>query len=178
MSAIALVFSVVNKSVATEQSRVQEVPTKKRRSRWHGTRRGFFNPKYPEKYEGKLDKIIYRSKLELRIMKYLDDHPDVLKWSSEELAIPYVSPKDGKYHRYFVDFKATLRHKDGVIRTTLIEAKWSTATVQPKVPKKRTKRYFSEVYNWAINQAKWEAAQKLCKKKDWDWIILTEKTAL
>ena len=161
-----------------EKPRVQEVPAKKSRPRWHGTRRGFYNPKNPAKYEGRLDKIIYRSKLELRIMKYLDDHPDVLKWSSEELAIPYIKPTDGKIHRYFVDFKATLKHKDGVIRTTLVEAKWSTATVPPPVPKKKTKRYMREVYYWMINQAKWAAAQNLCKKKDWDWIILTEKHAL
>ena len=161
-----------------QQPRVQEIPVRKPRARWQGTRRGLFHPRHPEKYEGDVTKIIYRSKLELRVMKFLDDHTDVLKWSSEELAIPYVSPKDGRIHRYFVDFKATLKHKDGVIRTTLLEAKWSTATVAPKVPKKRTRRYMREVYYWTINQAKWEAAQKLCKKNDWDWMILTEKHAL
>jgi hypothetical protein len=169
----------VNKNVDTnEKPNVQEVHSKKSRPRWQGTRKGFFNPKNPAKYEGKVDKIIYRSKLELRIMKHLDTHPDVLKWSSEELAIPYVKPTDGKIHRYFVDFKATLRHKDGTVRTTLLEAKWSTACVPPKVPKKKTKRYMREVYNWTINQAKWDAAKKLCKKHDWDWTILTEKHAL
>jgi hypothetical protein len=160
------------------QEQVQEISEKKNRPRWHGTRKGFFNPKNPAKYEGRVDKIIYRSKLELRIMKYLDNHPDVLKWSSEELTIPYIKPTDGKIHRYFVDFKATLKHKDGIIRTTLLESKWSTATVPPKVPKKRTKRYMRECYDWIINSAKWEAAQKLCKKNDWDWMILTEKHAL
>ena len=159
--------------------RVQEitVPEKKRR-RWHGTRKGFFNPNHPEKYEGNKTNIIYRSKLELRVMKFFDDHPDVLKWSSEEVRIPYVKPTDGKIHRYFVDFKATLKHKDGAIRTALLEAKWSTAIVPPKVPKKKTRRYFRELYNWGINQAKWEAAKAVCKKNDWDWGFITEKNIL
>lgn len=158
-----------------QQSRVQEVPEIKSRPRWQGTRRGFFNPNNPDKYEGDVLKIVYRSKIELRLMKYLDSHPSVLKWSSEEIIIPYVSPKDGRVHRYFVDFKATLKQRDGSEKTYLIEVKWSTSIVPPKVPKKKTRRYLREVYNWTINQAKWAAAQKICGVKGWEWLILTEK---
>jgi hypothetical protein len=98
-----------------------------------------------------------------------------LKWSSEETIIPYVSPKDGRVHRYFVDFKTTLKQRDGSEKTYLVEVKWSTAIVPPKVPKKKTRRYLREVYNWTINQAKWSAAQKVCIVKGWEWLIITEK---
>lgn len=111
-------------------------------------------------------------------MKYLDGKAEVLKWSSEEVRIPYIKPTDGKIHKYFVDFKATLKHKDGVVRTALLEAKWSTALSEPKPPKKKTKRYYRELYNWEVNSAKWKAAEAYCKQNDMDWGFITEKTAL
>lgn len=160
-----------------EKPRVEEVPIKKRR-RWQGTRRGYFNPAHPEKYEGNVNNIIYRSKIELRMMKFLDDAFSVKKWSSEEVKIPYISPKDGKVHRYFVDFKITAEYKDGSMRTSLVEVKWSTSTVPPKLPKskKRTRRFLSEVRNWKINNAKWDAAKAVCAKMGWDWMVITEKS--
>lgn len=132
-------------------------------------------PNNPTKYEGDVNNIVYRSKIELRLMKYLDSHPSILAWSSEETIIPYVSPLDKKVHRYFVDFKIRRKMKDGTIDTCLIETKWSTATVAPKPPKKKNRRYFTEQKNWIVNQAKWEAAQAHCKKRGWSWLIMTEK---
>ena len=159
-----------------EKPRVEEVPAKKR-PRWHGTRRGYFNPKHPEKYEGNVENIIYRSKIELRMMKFLDDAPSILKWSSEEVKIPYRSPKDGRMHRYFVDFKSTAEFKDGTIHTSLIEVKWSTACAPPKLPKnkRKTRRFLRELHTWEINEAKWSAAKKVCEKMGWDWLVITEK---
>lgn len=154
--------------------RAAEVPLPKPKKH-NGTRRGVFTPKHPEKYEGRVDNIVYRSGIELRMMKYLDDHPSILKWSSEETIIPYVSPLDNRIHRYFVDFKIERKTKEGSIKTGLIEVKWSTATVPPKVPKKKTRRYYSEVKNWNVNTAKWTAAKALCETNNWDWIIMTEK---
>jgi hypothetical protein len=66
--------------------------------------KGTFLPKNPSKYNGNSKNIIYRSNWELRVMKYFDDHPNVIWWASEELPIPYVSPVDNKTHRYFPDF--------------------------------------------------------------------------
>ena len=65
------------------------------------TYKGLFRPKNPSKYRGDPSNIIFRSSWELRFMTYLDAHPDVLEWSSEEFCIPYVSPIDGRIHRYF-----------------------------------------------------------------------------
>ena len=163
----------------TNDLRAREVhepkPSAKFNAKRHGTRRGFFVPNNPAKYDGDVTNIVYRSKIELRLMKYLDSHPSVLSWSSEETIVPYVSPLDKKVHRYFVDFKARLKTRDGSIKTYLIEVKWSTATVEPKVPKKKTRRYYADLNNWAVNKEKWKAAKALCEKKGWEWLILTEK---
>ena len=160
--------------MAEKKIRTTEVPIKKKKKK-NGTRRGYFHPEHPEKYEGNLTNIIYRSGIELRMMKYLDSHPSVTTWSSEEVKIPYLSPLDGKVHRYFVDFKVTTKLKDGTLQTRLIETKWSTATVEPKVPKRRTRRYLNEMKNWRVNQAKWAQAEKYCEEHGWEWLIMTEK---
>ena len=46
---------------------------------------------------------------------------------------------------------------------------------EPKIQKRRTKRYVTEVVNYAKNQAKWEAAEEFCKDRRWQFQILTEK---
>jgi hypothetical protein len=159
------------------EPRAKEIAPSKlnKRRKTHGTRRGFFTPLHPEKYDGDINTITYRSKMELRMMKYLDDQPSVLRWSSEETVIPYYSPLDKKMHRYFVDFKVITKNRDGKITTRLVECKWSTATVPPKEPKRKTRRYFAEQKNWIINQAKWTEAKKFCDQHGWEWMILTEK---
>ena len=66
--------------------------------------KGKFKPKNRTKYKGDPNAIIYRSLWELRFMRYLDTTSSILKWSSEEVVIPYRSPIDGRRHRYFPDF--------------------------------------------------------------------------
>ena len=64
--------------------------------------KGKYRPEHPEKYVGNSSNIIYRSLLERRFMVFCDRNDSVLKWSSEELAIPYVSPIDNRVHRYIL----------------------------------------------------------------------------
>ena len=68
------------------------------------TYKGKFTPKNPHKYRGDVNNIVFRSSWEYKLMKFLDDYDDVLEYGSEEIIIPYISPLDGKMHRYFVDF--------------------------------------------------------------------------
>ena len=56
-------------------------------------------------------------------MKYLDSHLDVVQWASEEFAIPYKSPIDGRMHRYFPDFYMKLRESTGTVQKYLVEVK-------------------------------------------------------
>ena len=66
--------------------------------------KGKYHPTKREKYRGDVNNIIYRSLWERSFMKYCDDNPDVVEWGSEEIVVPYISPIDGKRHRYFPDF--------------------------------------------------------------------------
>ena len=136
---------------------------------------GYFKPKNPHKYKGDPTNIIYRSSWELKLMKYLDERKDVVKWGSEEIVIPYRSPIDGKVHRYFPDFIGTKINKDGIQETALIEVKPKSQTQPPKRQNKITKRYLTEVKTWGVNEAKWRAALEYCKDRGWTFHIFTEK---
>ena len=136
--------------------------------------KGYFKPRNPSKYKGDPTNIIYRSGLELRLMKFLDEQDNIIKWGSEELAIPYKSPIDGRYHRYFPDFYVKKKTVDGSIREQLIEVKPSEQCRPPRKQSKITKRYITEVKNWGINSAKWEAANEYCKDRGWKFLVWTE----
>ena len=77
------------------------------------TYKGRFIPNNPKKYVGDVMEIIYRSSYELKFMKWCDLNESVLRWSSEEIVIPYVSPADGLVHRYYVDFYIEVQDKTG-----------------------------------------------------------------
>ena len=135
--------------------------------------KGYFKPKNPKKYKGDPTQIIYRSMWECKLMSYLDSHPNVIEWASEEFSIPYRSPIDGKIHRYFPDFWIK-KMRDGVVETLVAEVKPRAQTRPPQPSSKRTKRYINEVRTWGINSAKWEAAQSYCADRNWKFIILDE----
>jgi hypothetical protein len=137
--------------------------------------KGLFRPKNPGKYQGNPSNIVYRSLWELKLMRYLDDHPEVISWGSEELVIPYRSPIDGKIHRYFPDFTVKKKNRDGTTMTLVIEVKPKAQTIEPKVQKKATKKYINEVMTWGVNQAKWKAAESYCTDRKWKFQLMTEK---
>ena len=140
---------------------------------------GFYHPQSPQKYVGDAGNIVYRSGLEWRVMRYLDQNAAVLQWSSEEIKIPYIRPDDGNYHLYYPDFLIKLRSNSGV-RTVLIEVKPAKHTKPPKAPvtKAQHKRYLREAVDFAINRAKWDAAENWCKTRGADFLILTEQEIL
>jgi hypothetical protein len=137
--------------------------------------KGKFNPKNPNKYNGDASKIQYRSSWELKLMMRFDNHPDVIWWNSEEVVIPYISPIDNKYHRYFVDFLVKIKNKDGLYETLLIEVKPKSQTSPPTKSKNVNKKYIKEVFTWGVNEAKWKAAEKYCKEHGWKFEIFTEE---
>lgn len=137
--------------------------------------KGFFRPTNPQKYKGDSTSIVYRSSWELKFMMYLDKHPEVLSWGSEEIIIPYRSPIDNKVHRYFPDFIVTKLNREGKRETILIEVKPEHQTKPPKRQSKPTKRYLTEVTTWGVNEAKWKAANEYCKDRGWTFHIFTER---
>ena len=83
-------------------------------------------------------------------MKWCDYTTSVQEWGSEEIIIPYISPADGKRHRYFPDFYVKIQN-----RKYLVEVKPFKQTLEPKPQKRNTKRYINEVVTYHINKAKW-----------------------
>jgi hypothetical protein len=136
--------------------------------------KGRFTPQNPSKYKGNPNNIIYRSSWELRMMKYLDQNPAVIWWASEELFVPYVSPVDNRVHRYFPDFIARTKKRDGLEQTIMIEVKPFKQTQQPQ-QKRKTKAFLNEMVTYTVNQAKWNAAELFCKEHGWHFQIITEK---
>ena len=108
-------------------------------------------------------------------MNYFDQNENVLKWSSEELAIPYISPIDKRWHRYYPDFVIQVLDEQNRVKTVMIEVKPEKQTKPPQPRKRTTKRYIQEVKDWGINTNKWVAAQEYCADRKWEFRILTEK---
>tara|TARA_B100001996_G_scaffold315039_1_gene257814 strand:+ start:33 stop:356 length:324 start_codon:yes stop_codon:yes gene_type:complete len=103
-------------------------------------------------------------------MLWCDQTPSVQEWGSEEIAIPYISPADGKRHRYYPDFYVKVNNKK-----YMVEVKPFRQTKEPKTQKKVTKRYITEVVTWSVNKAKWKAASEFCKDYGWEFMLITEK---
>jgi hypothetical protein len=135
---------------------------------------GLFKPKNPRKYVGDHTNIVYRSSWECKVMSWLDNNPDIISWASEELIIPYISPVDGRYHRYFPDFLVKVKTKDGSTKTLLLEVKPKRQTLPPKQQKRLTKQYINEVATYGVNQAKWKAANEYCLDRKWEFKVITE----
>ena len=136
---------------------------------------GIFRPKHPEKYVGDANNIFYRSSWELKFMKWADTNPSVLNWNSEEMVVPYLSPVDNAMHRYFVDFIVRVKTISGEIKNYAVEIKPEAQTKPPKQRTRVTKSYINEVKTYSVNQAKWQAANTYCKKRNMDFVVLTEK---
>ena len=137
--------------------------------------KGKYYPSYPRKYKGDPTKIIYRSLWERKFMVYCDKNNNILEWASEEIAIPYRSPIDNRVHRYFPDFYMKVKESNGRIRKYIIEVKPAKQTKPPAKPKRQTKGYIREAYEYAKNQAKWKMAREFCADRQWEFKVVTEK---
>ena len=137
--------------------------------------KGKYYPSFPRKYKGDPTNIIYRSLWERKFMVYCDKNQNILEWASEEIAIPYRSPIDNRVHRYFPDFYMKVKETNGRIKNYVIEVKPAKQTIPPKKPKRQTKGYIREAYEYAKNQAKWKMAKEFCADRQWEFKVVTEK---
>ena len=141
-----------------------------------GWQQGFYTVKHPEKYEGDVNKVVYRSSWELDAFNFCDNNPHVLKWSSEEIIIPYSKPSgNGGFRpaRYFPDLFMEYRTKDGQLRRDLIEIKPARQTKVSRSRSPKNKKYENQVL--FINRLKWEAAENWCKQNGMTFRVLTER---
>ncbi len=137
--------------------------------------KGKYYPSYPRKYKGDPTNIIYRSLWERKFMVYCDKNESILEWASEEIAIPYRSPIDNRVHRYFPDFYMKVQERGGKVKRYMIEVKPAKQTKPPVKPKRQTKGYILEAYEYAKNQAKWKMAREFCADRQWEFKVVTEK---
>ena len=136
---------------------------------------GRYRVKNPEKYKGNHEKVYYRSSWELKFMVYCDNNSAILEWGSEEVVIPYISPLDGRRHRYFPDFYIKVKQKDGSVKRIIIEVKPKRQTMPPPPQSRKTKKFINEVRTWGVNEAKFKAATDWTKDRGMEFMILTEE---
>lgn len=134
-----------------------------------------YKPSNPEKYVGDPNNIICRSSWERKFCHWADLNPDIIKWVSEEVAIPYLSPVDNKVHRYYPDFLIKVKGQNETTQTYLVEIKPEKQTRPPKKTQRVTKSFIYESKTWMINQAKWKAADEFCKDHMIQFKVVTEK---
>jgi len=137
--------------------------------------KGKYKVRCPYKYKGDPTKVIYRSLWELKFMKYCDSNINILEWGSEEMYVWYRSPVDNRPHRYFPDFYIKAKESNGKIKKYIIEVKPKKQTAPPAKPKRQTKGYLREAFEYARNQAKWKAANEWCIDRGFEFKVLTEK---
>jgi hypothetical protein len=127
-----------------------------------------YNPVNAKKYIGNTHKIVCRSLWERNVCKFLDENESIIKWSSEEIAIPYTHPIDNKIHHYYPDFMVQFKNESG-LQTWLLEVKPKKQTMLREHATK------SEKLRWMVNRAKWNAAKQYCDKNNITFKILTEQ---
>jgi hypothetical protein len=130
---------------------------------------------YMKSFNESTNQVEFKSSLEMKSFRFCDTSSNVKKWSCEPFHIKYLSPKDNKFHRYYIDL--FVEFNDG--KKFIVEVKSSGETSAPKVPKKITKKseanYRKAVQTWLINSAKWKAAESFAQDKGIKFIFLTEK---
>lgn len=128
---------------------------------------GMYQPQNPDKYVGGAMPFA-RSSWETAFMRFCDSHPNILKWASENVKIPYRHPMTGKITNYVPDFMVQYQDKNGKTRVELIEIKPKSQTVIENARGKGDK------IQTMVNAAKWTAAQEWCKAKGIHFKVITE----
>ena len=108
-------------------------------------------------------------------MRWADRNDNVLSWGSESVVIPYLSPKDGKSHKYFVDFILKLSTPNGE-KKFIVEVK-PEKQIHPPDTKYRKKKgtVLYEQLTYAVNLSKWDAARQWANRNGYEFTIITDK---
>ena len=77
-------------------------------------------------------------------MRIFDENPNVIRWASEEMAIPYLSPVDKKHTNTFPDFIIEVKNKKGEIETQIAQLNLQIHPCSQKKPKRMTQRFLNE----------------------------------
>ena len=138
------------------------------------TLKGRFKPINPDKYKGDPMNIWFRSSWERDVMNWLDRNDEVIWYMSEERAVWYYNPVTKKKARYFPDF-IICYERNGIKYEEMLEVKPQKHVDGPNPnPKRRSKSWVNEVKTYAVNQAKWRAAETYCEDRGMSFRLLTE----
>ena len=107
-------------------------------------------------------------------MRFCDNNINVLQWSSEKVIVPYISPLDGRVHRYFVDNFVVIKEGEK-IKKYLVEIKPHKQTLPPSTKYKKKEHLLYEQNMWKVNEQKWIAARKWAADRGCEFLLITEK---
>lgn len=146
---------------------------------------GLYMPRNTQKYIGDIHNIIYRSSWEKKFCQYCDINPNIIKWSSEPLAIKYWNPIDKKEHNYNIDYYIQIQKGDNV-ENWLIEIKPEDQYALHKRPKepigniteKKIRNYNEKLKTWITNRAKFEAATRFAESRGYKFGAINESFIL
>ncbi len=152
-------------------------------------KQGLFIPKNSEKVIKKNSQggLFYRSGLEHKMCIYLDENPNIIKWNSELIKIPYIKnawnntlvEMNQTEHVYYPDFYYELKKNDGSITKIVAEVKPYTETQPPKLnpnyTAKQLKNFEYSLKEYAKNLDKWKYCIEWCKNKGIEFHIITDK---
>jgi hypothetical protein len=164
--------------------------SKPNNSKYHG---GNYVPKNKDKVL-KLNTqggVYYRSSWEKKIMYWLDNKKEIIKWGAECLRIPYqMTHFDNgdmkvKEHSYYPDFYYEMRNSDGILKQVVVEVKpqkeyemvLKLTEGKLNVPENGLRKLKSFEYELKLaqkNRNKWETMIKWCNKKGYEFVIITE----
>lgn len=113
------------------------------------------------------------SSWELECHTYFDCNDRVIKWSSEEIVIPYFNPVKKRPAKYYPDYYVEYINPQNEVVREIVELK---PLSQTKAPKKNRKNSLFSNAQFAINVAKWTAAEQFCKDRGIGWRIITERS--
>lgn len=140
--------------------------------------------------------LFYRSSWEKKIMIWLDNKEEIIRWGAEGIEIPYISREmveiDGhselknKNRCYYPDFYYEMKLSDGRIKKVVAEVKpkkeyemaykflSEEIKVDPNLSVKKLKNLEYDFKMGQKNAAKWSTMIDWCERKGLEFIIITE----
>ena len=133
--------------------------------------------RYKHKYIGDANNIFYRSKWEKTFMDYLCQSPNIKRWNSEDVVIPYINDLDRRRHEYYLDFYVEVEKKDGTIDKYWIECKPYSQTIPPREGQ-NPKTYAYQMKAYSTNMSKWKYAKEAAERNGAKFRVLTERSGI
>lgn len=132
--------------------------------------KGKFDPsllKNPQRVIGDINNLIWRSLWERQLIVWLDEHPRVVRWGLEQLVIKYMRPPNvslnpNKVAKYYIDFY--IEYVDGERLAVEVKPKHECTAPVLGEGKRMSKGFKNKLDTFAVNQAKWAVASRVCEE--------------